>query len=49
MALVPDIDLKRKVLGQYGRAVTHMRQRIAVDRFGLVVGAGAVVDLGFPK
>jgi len=42
------MSTQKEVLAKYGRAIVHMRQQIAVNRFGLVLGAGASIDLGFP-
>ncbi len=36
------------VLRRYGRFIVHMRRQISDKRFGLVLGAGASRDLGFP-
>lgn len=44
-----DLTIVRQVLERYGRAVVHMRQQKEDRRFGLVIGAGASVDLGFPN
>jgi hypothetical protein len=48
MKAPPDQKTLERVL-QNGRAVVHMRQQIIDKRFGLVLGAGAGVDLGFPS
>jgi len=42
-------ETKESVLKKYGRAIVHMRQQMEDRRFGLVVGAGASMDLGFPS
>lgn len=43
-----DRATKARVLKNHSRAIVHMRQQIEDQRFGLVVGAGASLDLGFP-
>ncbi len=43
-----DSTIAAHVLERYGHAVIHMRQQKEDRRFGLVIGAGASVTLGFP-
>ena len=40
---------RNRVLQRYSRAIVQMRQQILDSRFGLILGAGASSDLGFPK
>lgn len=42
-------DTCLSVLQRYSRAIVHMRQQQSTQRFGLVFGAGASTDLGFPN
>lgn len=44
-----DKDLCIKLLKVNCKAIIHMRQEIGYDRFGLILGAGSVLELGFPK
>lgn len=37
-----------KLLGQYSRAITHLRSQVQKNRFGLVLGAGISTDFGAP-
>jgi hypothetical protein len=41
-------DVLKRVLSKHVRAIVHMRQQIEDDRFGLILGAGASIDFGFP-
>ncbi|MDD2319445.1 MAG: SIR2 family protein [Geobacteraceae bacterium] len=45
-----DIPLKtqKSILNKYTKFIVHMRRQIKDQRFGLVMGAGASRDLGFP-
>ena len=42
-------DIQNRVLEKYCRAIVHMRQEFYNRRFGLILGAGASIDLGFPN
>jgi hypothetical protein len=42
-------DTKKELLKVYARAIAHMRQEFRARRFGLVLGAGATRDMGFPE
>lgn len=44
-----NIGKKEEILLENSRAVVHMREQIKLKRFGLVFGAGAMQDLGFPS
>jgi hypothetical protein len=41
-------DTERRLLQRYPRAIAHMRWQLRAKRFGVVFGAGASRDLGFP-
>lgn len=38
----------KKLLIEYNKAIIHMREQIALNRFGLVFGAGISCQFGFP-
>lgn len=42
-------DIQNRILEKYCRAIVHMRQELDNRRFGLILGAGASTDLGFPN
>lgn len=44
-----DNDIRNHVLEKYCRAIIHMRQELDKNRFGLILGAGISIDLGFPE
>jgi len=40
---------EEQLLKRYPKAIAHMRWQLQVKRFGVIFGAGASSDLGFPK
>lgn len=42
-------EIESKVIAEYGKTLVHMRQQKTANRFGLVFGAGASIDLKFPS
>lgn len=41
--------IAKELFARHGRAIAHMRQRLAVKRLSLVLGAGVSKSLGFPS
>jgi hypothetical protein len=44
-----DARISEDLLTKYGRAIVHMKQEINNKRFGMIFGAGASKNLGFPS